>query len=210
MKTTRTRFAVILLAVVMIVACAQPITAATTYTPYGGGGEEAIKMPKNYIATSNYSVFFKFKKKVTSVKSSKGSVGKISKYSSKIVVVNPKKSGTTKLTVKAGGKKYTCKFTYVKYKNPFKSLVVFGEDITSNYNSEYSASEVFCDNGAKGVVSVKLKSGYSKLKIKMNGKAYTNNTTFTALANNNYDFTISVYNKLSKKTEKYTFTLEAF
>ncbi len=143
-----------------------------------------------------------FKKNVTSVSSSNKKVAKVQKFNKKYVIVTPKKVGSSKITVKCGKKKYTMKFKVINYKNPFKSLKFGTVNATKEFAKYpgYTVSSISLNaNTAK--ISVALNSGYSKLKIKVNGKAVANNANITFNDFDSVQFT--VYNKATKRNEIY-------
>ncbi len=154
------------------------LSAQTVFAGFDVG--MSIKMPKKYATAEPYTVMFRFKGKITSVKSSKKSVASISKYKKKYLFVTPKKKGTTKITVKAGGKKYTCRFTNAKYENPFKSFKVDNSERASSFNDQYSGPLLWLTPNEPTPISIKLKSGYKLKKMTYNGKTVRNGGSITA------------------------------
>ncbi|MCC8066880.1 MAG: hypothetical protein LIO94_07240 [Clostridiales bacterium] len=126
--------------------------------------------------------------KVTSLKSTKTSVVKISKNTledgSTEILLTPKKAGTATVSFKVDGKKYTTAITVKKYVNPVSSITIGSTKLkASKFKTISSATLNYSDfKGKKVKVKVTLKSGWKLLSGYIN--VFYANSESTAIKNN--------------------------
>lgn len=126
------------------------------------------------------------------------------------VGVTLKKTGTTKVTFKFKYKKktYTRKTTVkvVKYTNPFKKIVLNGEDSTSNYNTKVGPQST---SGAKTISITPNKNWrikYAYIHKTYNGKLQKVKTPSSFSLKEDYDGFVVMENKKNKLIETIRFT----
>ena len=138
--------------------------------PDGGYRQyQSSKNPNKAISAAKSS-----NKKVATVKANKSTYNGSTYY---WLTVQIKKAGTTKITYKFGGKKYSVKYKVKNYVNPLKKLKIGSKNYASKFNpkalssgSDLAVASV--GSMPKGKVSIKLKSGWKFVK----GWYWKNNT----------------------------------
>lgn len=164
----------------------------------------------------SYSITLPANGKVTDVKSSNQSVAAI-KYSKVVlngktkhsVKITKKKTGTTTLSFKAAGKKFSCKLTVYQYKPAFKSLKFGSKDLTAR--AKKANDDIISVNGKKKVtVSGRLNSGWKSLKFyywkagSSSLKEIKNGSSVTVKDGDS--IIVTAYNKKQKVTERFRVT----
>lgn len=128
------------------------------------------KRPKSQpVKSTNYSVLWG--EKITQLKNSNKKVATVKKgkYSWTSLDITPRSVGTTKVTFKCSGKKFTTIVNVAEYESPFKSIKIGKKDFTKNFN----VSNSYCLTGQTGNLEGKL-----RIKLKKNWKIESMKITY--------------------------------
>ncbi len=208
MKKTKRILGVLLLAALTI------LSSQLTFAEYRNGA----KLPKSFTMRVGDQFEFKVKGIARSLKSTKKSVARASKTCvSNTILLTALKPGKTKITVKYGKKKATCKVTVKKYENPFEKLIIMGKDVRSSFDTIHTDdtnNSMTVAYGSKGLFSFKLKSKYTIKKVYhyYNRNNFQNNSIITANdtlfdSEESVGLAFLIYDKTTKTSKEFYYWL---
>lgn len=154
--------------------------------------------------------------KSTKVYSSKPSVARLT-YDDGDVAIHVRKPGTTRLVVKTGKAKYTCKLRVVKKQNPFKKYYIGRKNFGPRFNKDIFAS--LHKTADKARINIVPKKNWQVKKIHLEAryynyktgksayyeKIYKNRQVMKFFKGKNWDYriTVTMHNKKTKLTEDF-------